>query len=230
MGLSVGIYKQCIQAGGHVRKGEKAHMVVFWKWLQQKDEETGEIKEILYLRYYNVFYISQCEEITAKYIWGSCTPVTADLTVESIISSYLGRSGLRWYHKDIDRAFYRPSDDSITLPLRSRFKNTAAYYSTTYYEILHSTGHASRLNRIINTDYFGSEGYSKEELVAEIGSAALVNHTGLETTASFRNNAAYIQSWLQVLRNDKRFIVSAAGKAEKAVNLILGKSVCQQKA
>ncbi|MBQ8687233.1 MAG: antirestriction protein, partial [Ruminococcus sp.] len=75
------------------------------------------------------------------------------------------------------------------------------------------------------TAFFGSEAYSKEELVAEIGASALVNHAGLETADSFRNNATYVQNWLQVLRNDKRFIVSAAGKAEKAVKLILGLAV-----
>ena len=72
--------------------------------------------------------------------------------------------------------------------------------------------------------FFGTEAYSKEELVAEIGAAALVNHVGLESDESFQNNAAYVQSWLKVLENDKRFIISAAGKAEKAVNLILGEA------
>ncbi len=85
----------------------------------------------------------------------------------------------------------------------------------------HSTGQLSRLNRLSKPTFFGTEDYSKEELVAEIGASALVNHVGLETVSSFRNNTAYIQNWLSILRGDKRFIVSAAGKAEKAVNLIL---------
>ncbi len=215
-------YKQCIQEGGHVRKGEKARMVVFWKWIEQEDEETGEKKEIPFLRYYNVFHIDQCEGIAPKHILSSVNAFTADEKAESIIFSYLKRSAVKLRHEDVCRAFYRPSDDSITLPLHSRFKSTAAYYSTAFHELVHSSGHASRLNRIVSTAHFGSEEYSKEELVAEIGSAALVNHAGLETADSFRNNAAYIQNWLQVLKNDKRFIVSASGKAEKAVNLILG--------
>ena len=215
-------YKQCIQAGGHVRKGEKSRMVVFWKWLQQEDEETGEIREIPYLRYYSVFHISQCEGIAAKHNISPCKPVAADETAEAIISSYLDRSGVRLRHLDIFSAFYRPSDDTVVLPLRDRFLNAAGYYGTAFHELAHSTSHHSRLNRIDNTAHFGSEVYSKEELTAEIASAALINHAGLETADSFRNNAAYIQNWLQVLKNDKRFIVSAAGKAEKAVNLILG--------
>ena len=103
-----------------------------------------------------------------------------------------------------------------------QFKETAEYYGTAFHEMVHSTGHTKRLNRLDATAFFGSDAYSKEELIAEIGSAALVNRAGLETAKSFRNSAAYVQSWLQALKNDKRFIVSAAGKAEKAVDLILG--------
>ena len=87
--------------------------------------------------------------------------------------------------------------------------------------MVHSTGHVSRLARLTETAHFGSDSYSKEELVAEIGAAALVNHVGLETKDSFKNSAAYVQNWLHVLKDDKRFIVSAAGKADKAVQLIL---------
>lgn len=103
-----------------------------------------------------------------------------------------------------------------------QFALTAEYYSTLFHELTHSTGHASRLNLLDKVAFFGTEAYSKEELVAEIGAAALVNRVGLETAHSLRNSAAYVQNWLQVLKGDKRFIVSAAGKAEKAVNLILG--------
>ena len=148
--------------------------------------------------------------------------VAADQKAESIICDYLKTSGVKLEHMEGDRAFYRPSDDSITLPLLAQFKETAEYYSTAFHELIHSTGHSKRLNRIAGTAYFGSEAYSKEELVAEIGASALVNAAGLETAASFRNNAAYVQNWLTVLKSDKRFIVNAAGKAEKAVALILG--------
>ena len=89
---------------------------------------------------------------------------------------------------------------------------------------MHSTGHKLRLNRITDTARFGSATYSKEELVAELGASYLVNAAGLETPSSFGNSTAYIQGWLATLKNDKRFIVSAAGKAEKAVRLILGEN------
>ena len=146
----------------------------------------------------------------------------ADEAAEQIICDYLKASGVKMEHQEGDRAFYRPSTDSITLPHMAQFSATAEYYSTAFHELTHSTGHAKRLNRLEKTAFFGSEAYSKEELIAEIGASALVNVAGLETAKSFRNSTAYIQNWLTALRNDKRFIVSASGKAEKAVGLILG--------
>ena len=106
--------------------------------------------------------------------------------------------------------------------MMEQFVSTPEYYAAAYHELTHSTGHHSRLNRLNPNDHFGGLDYSKEELVAEIGTAVLMQHVGLETPESFRNNAAYIRHWLAVLKDDKRLIVSAAGKAEKAVQLILG--------
>ena len=218
-------FNQCQQEGGKVKKGEKAKMVVFWKWIEQEDEETGEKKEVPFLRYFNVFHIDQCEGLTAKF--AQPLPQTAEAlpetkVAEDLIYEYLSRESNTLTHQEGDRAFYRPSTDEVVLPIRKQFMSTAEYYSTVFHELTHSTGHASRLNRLTQAAFFGSEDYSKEELVAEIGAAVLVNHVGLETSNSIRNSAAYIQNWLKVLRDDKRFIVSASGRAEKAVNLILG--------
>ena len=214
-------FKQCQQEGGKVKKGEKAQMVVFWKFIEQEDEETHEKKQIPFLRYYNVFHIDQCEGLTAKHMQQLPATANADAKADEIIAEYVKRSGVKLIHQEGDRAFYRPFSDSVTLPLLAQFKETAEYYSTAFHELTHSTGHASRLNRLEKLAFFGSESYSKEELIAEIGAAALVNHVGLETSSSFRNSAAYVQSWLKALRDDKRLIVSAAGQAEKACNLIL---------
>jgi len=216
-------FKQVQQAGGYVKKGQKASMVVFWKWIEQEDEETGEKKEIPFLRYYNVFHIDQCEGLKVRHTKPLPQTANADQTAETIICEYLKTSGVKVNHEQGDRAFYSPAADSITLPLLAQFKETAEYYSTAFHELTHSTGHRSRLNRLDKVAAFGSEDYSKEELIAEIGASALVNVSGLETKKSFRNNAAYVQNWLQVLKSEKRFIVSASGKAEKAVALILGK-------
>ena len=213
-------FKQIQQAGGYVKKGQKASMVVFWKWIEQVDED-GEKKEIPFLRYYNVFHIDQCEGLMRKHSKPLPQTANADQKAEAIICDYLKTSGVKLNHEQGDRAFYRPSDDSITLPLLAQFKETAEYYSTAFHEMIHSTGHMSRLNRLEKTAFFGTEAYSKEELVAEIGASALVHIAGLETPASFRNNAGYIQNWLKVLRNDRKVIVSASGRADKAVSYIL---------
>ena len=215
-------FAQCQKEGGKVRKGEKSQMVVFWKFIEQEDEETHEKKQVPFLRYFNVFHIDQCEGLTAKHMQQLSATANADANAEEIIAEYVKRSGVKLIRQEGDRAFYRPSSDSVTLPLLAQFKETAEYYSTAFHELTHSTGHASRLDRLSKTAYFGSEAYSKEELIAEIGAAALVNQAGLETASSFKNSAAYVQNWLKVLHEDKRFIISAAGKAEKAVNLILG--------
>jgi len=214
-------FQQIKAAGGHVRKGEKASMVVFWRWLEREDEESGEIKEIPFLRYYNVFHVDQCEGLTAKHTQPMPNTASPSDVAEEIIASYLIKSGVTLQHNEGDRAYYAPIIDAVVLPMMVQFRNTAEYYSTAFHELTHSTGHTSRLDRLDHVAAFGSEDYSKEELIAEIGAAALVNHAGLETADSFINSAAYLQNWLNVLKGDKRFIVSAAGKAEKAVNLIL---------
>jgi antirestriction protein ArdC len=106
--------------------------------------------------------------------------------------------------------------------MREQFYSGAEYYSTAFHELTHSTGHRSRLDRLRATAHFGNESYSKEELVAEIGAAALMNYAGLECASTFRNSAAYIQSWLAMLKNDKRLIVTASGAASRAFEYITG--------
>lgn len=217
-------FNQITAEGGHVKKGAKSSMVVFWKRIETEDEDNpGEKKKIPFLRYYNVFHIDQTEGIKPKYSKPLPNVARPDEAAEAIVRDYLTRSGVRLLHDEGNRAFYRPSTDSITLPLLAQFKDAAEYYSTLFHEMTHSTGHHSRLDRLTKVAAFGSEDYSKEELIAEIGAAALVNHAGLETSGTLTNSAAYIQSWLKALQDDKRLIVSASGKAEKAVNLILNR-------
>ena len=171
--------------------------------------------------YYNVFHIDQCVGIKPKYEKASPQAASADETAENLIAEYTMREGVKIENVEGDKAYYQPASDRVVLPLMKQFVEGAEYYSAAFHELVHSTGHPKRLARIDSAAYFGSENYSKEELVAEIGSAALVHHCALETKGSFRNSTAYIQGWLSVLKNDKRFIVSAASKADKAVNYIL---------
>ena len=218
-------FKQCQAEGGYVRKGEKSRLCVLWKWIESKetkDDGTIEIKQVPFLRSYCLFHLDQCEGIKPKWDKPIENPVQPDERAEAIVDNYVARSGVKIIRTRSNDAFYRPSTDEIHVPEIGQFTEVAEGYACLYHEITHSSGHPSRLNRITDVAAFGSESYSKEELVAELGSAFLVNTAGLETPSQFRNSAAYIQNWLQALKNDKRLIVSAAGQAEKAVKYILG--------
>lgn len=217
-------FRQAVEEGHPVKKGEKASAVFFFKFIDTEDKDTGEKKQIPLLKYYSVFHISQCDGMKPRF--ASSVPVRSDLQpdqrAEQILMDYIGNSGVKLRKQQSDRAYYSPALDEIVVPEISQFTEKAEYYSTAYHEAVHSTGHSSRLNRITDTANFGSESYSKEELVAELGASYLVNAAGLETSSSFGNSASYIKGWLSALKDDKRFIISAAGKAEKAVRLILG--------
>ena len=157
-------FQQIQKAGGRVRKGEKSRMVVFWKWIEQKDEETEEIKKIPFLKYFNVFHIDQCEGIIARHPLEESLPVTpasADDKAESVIAKYITASGVRLISRESSEAFYKPSTDTVVLPLRTQFGDTAEYYSTAFHELTHSTGHPKRLNRITETARFGSAPYDR---------------------------------------------------------------------
>lgn len=223
-------FAQWQKIGGHVRKGEKSEIVVFWK-IQPIEEEqedgTKIVKQIPLLRYYNVFHILQVEgvEPLPKEELNDIEPIEK---AENILRDYWTRENLTVEHKASDRAYYSPSHDLIHLPLFEQFTDANEYYSTAFHESVHSTMKETRCNRAEDRKgklvAFGSEEYSKEELVAEIGSASLMNIIGIETSKSFKNSSAYIQGWLSKLRSDVKFIVSASSKAEKAVDYILGKA------
>lgn len=218
-------YRQALVAGGQVRKGEKGSVVVFWKLdaKADKDGDTGElkIKQFPTLKYYHVFHVDQCDGIDTKYKEPVFTPLNPVEEAEKVLADYSSRCGVPIIHEKGNRAYYRPSTDEIHLPLMEQFSKQAEYYSVAFHESVHSTGHKSRLNRLDDSSRFGNEVYSKEELVAEMGAACILHELGIETDSSFRNSAAYIQSWLHALKDDPRMIISAAGRAEKAVELIL---------
>ena len=225
-------YKQAQEAGGQVRKGEKGSVVVFWKVdaKADKDADTGELKtrQFPILRYYTVFHVDQCDGLEPRFKEPVFTPLDPIAEAEAVLKDYSARCHVSIIHEKGNRAFYRPSEDAIHLPLMEQFDKAAEYYSTAFHESVHSTGHKSRLARLDETAHFGSEVYSKEELVAEMGAACILHTLGIETDSSFRNNAAYIQSWLHTLRGDPKMVVLAAGKAEKAVKLILNEQDAQK--
>lgn len=203
---------------------------VFWKIYpieEVQEDGTKTTKNIPLLKYINVFHISQVDgvEPLKKEELNDIEPIEK---AKKILTDYWNREHIKVEHIKGNKAFYSPSMNYIQLPLFEQFKQSEEYYSTAFHESVHSTMKESRCNRAEERKNklvaFGSEEYSKEELVAEIGSANLMNIIGIETKKSFRNSTAYIQSWLRVLRNDNKFIVSASSKAEKAVEYILNEA------
>ena len=218
-------FKQWSGLGGKIRKGEKSEIVTFWKIQQIEDiNDDGEktIKQLPLLRYYNVFHISQVDGGEPKEQL-KISDLESIEEAENIKNEYMNREHLKIFETVTNKAFYTPTFDYIEVPCKEQYQNIEEFYSTLFHEMIHSTGHKNRLGRLETgaSAHFGSKTYSKEELVAELGSAALVNMLGIETEKSFRNSGAYIQNWLQALKNDNKFIVSASSKAEKAVKYIL---------
>ena len=156
-----------------------------------------------------MFHLSQCDSVAPRWAVSQHSDLKPDAEAEAVIRDYVDRSGVRLTVTESDRAFYRPSTDEVVIPELSQYQKLEEFYSTAFHELTHSTGHKSRLDRIADIAAFGSHEYNKEELVGELGSAFLVNHCGLETEASFRNSAGYIQGWLKALKDDKRLIVEA---------------------
>lgn len=221
-------FNQIKKEGGKVRKGSKGYPIVFFKPMpiEVEDKETGElkIKTVPVLKYFTVFNIEQqVEGLELKYhkedVENNNEPLEA---LESLKNDYLDRSGVTLEHMKGNNACYSPSTDRITLPLVEQFDSIEEYYSTAFHEMAHSTGHVSRLNRIKKTAAFGSDDYGKEELIAEITSAAVLNETGIETSRTLRNSTAYIQNWTNAIKGDNKLIVHASSKAQKAFEMIMG--------
>lgn len=212
--------KQINEAGGKVKKGERGHIVVFWTWLEKEEKDKGELEKIPFLRYYRVFEINkQCEGLSSKrndQIFEH-DPIEE---AERICAGYVNAPDMR---HGSGRAFYRPADDVVSVPPLSDYAKAEEYYSTLFHELVHSTGHSSRLKRsgITELASFGDESYSKEELIAEIGAAMLCGVAGINNS-TIENSAAYVGSWLRKLKEDKRLIVQAAAQAQKAADYVLG--------
>ena len=217
-------FRQARELGGFVKKGEKAAPVVFWNWTEKEDKETGKKTKIPFLKYYNVFNVEQCEDIEKRI---ESLAVNADAEpvqdCAALVSDYLVRDGKLKIENAGARPCYLPAQDLIRMPRFEHFRSKEAYHSTLFHELVHSTGAESRLGRFTGQELqgFGSESYSKEELVAEMGAAFLCGLTGIEP-ATIENSAAYLQGWIKVLQGDVKLVVQAGAKAQKAVDLITG--------
>lgn len=214
-----GTFKQAKALGGTVRKGEKGTPVVLWKPVEKKTDD-GKMETFMLLRYFTVFNVAQMDgiEIPEKYLVKG-EPVEV-LSGVSEALAYEGGPAVQ--HLQQDRAFYTAKNDTITLPLLEQFGSPEAYAATALHEVIHSTGHESRLDRDM-MNRFGCEGYAQEELVAEIGAAMLATVLGMEV--EYEQHAAYLTGWLKALKDDRKMIVQAAQQAQKAVDRVIGVAV-----
>jgi len=228
---------QIRKAGGSVLDGEfkKSVPVVFWKWLDvpvkgedrnrpgvTKDENGNGTKRIPLLRFYNVWNVAQTEGVQLKPLPEprEINPIPA---AQAVVDRYISEGGPR-LHVGGDRAAYAPLLDQIVMPQQRHFKDDQAYFATLFHEMTHSTGHHSRLGRFgqdMVIPHFGTQDYSKEELVAELGSAMLCAHAGIDQVSQIEASAAYCNHWLGVLREEPKFLINAAAQAQRAVDHIL---------
>jgi antirestriction protein ArdC len=218
-------FKQATQLGGGIRKGQKSSHVIFWKRGDEREttmqDGAKETSRPLLLRYYSVFNLSQAEriDIPASLLQETRTNDPIE-TCEQIVASMPNPP----VFEQSDRAWYSPSNDAVGTPARDLFHSSEEYYATTFHELAHSTGHAKRLHRenFDNPVSFGSEPYSKEELVAEMTAAMLCGVAGIEQK-TLENTAAYLKTWIARLKSDSCLLVSAASQAQKAADFIQGK-------
>lgn len=209
-------YKQAEGLGGQVRKGEKSVLCCFFDRIQKRVEvEPVDSEFFLMCKPFWLFNLAQIDGLPESL----STPLdTKAFNPIEEAEQLLAGSGAAIRH-GFDGAFYAPAKDQICLPARERFTTTENYYATALHELTHWTGHASRLNRQFG-QRFGDEAYAFEELVAELGAAFTVGQLGL-VNATIENHAAYVESWIKVLKNDKSAIFTAASQASKASDYIM---------
>lgn len=213
-------FKQASEIGASIRKGSKSTQVIYaHKFSKEEQGENGEsiLKSIPYLKAYNVFNASQIEGLPEDYYNLPKPKINNPISRIEALEVFFTNTRAEIYTGT--KAAYYSLKDKIEMPPLESFIDTPSYYSTLAHELTHWTKHSTRLDRDMGKTRFGDEGYAKEELVAELGSCFLAADLGIEPELR-KDHSAYIQSWLQVLKNDKRFIFSAASHAQKAVEFI----------
>lgn len=227
-------FKQVKDLGGSIKKGAKSRFVVFFTMVAPKGEDINEMNDVEkeiklhpVLRYYNVFHLDDTTGIPTK-IKGiepdeRIKPIEK---AEQVIADYLSREKTLKFHNDkvSNDAYYSPAIDEVVIPMLTQYAIAEEYYSTAFHELTHSTITSSRCDRKseMKVAAFRNEDYSREELVAEIGSAMICNRIGIDCAKAFKNSVAYIQGWLRALKNDNKMIVWASSRAEKAARYIIG--------
>lgn len=218
-------FNQVRAKGGRVKKDSKSQIIIFWSFIKKElneiDTATGKNKQKQYaiLKYHRVFNVEQCEGLKLPEEQDAIKDFNKIQECENIVNSYTSRPEIR---HGIARAYYSPQGDFINMPQQVSFYSEEEYYSTLFHELVHSTGHKDRLDRDdIQAGAFGDANYSREELTAEIGTAFLCTMAGIDSV-TIENSQAYINSWIKALENDEKMIVLASGRAQKAVDYMLG--------
>jgi antirestriction protein ArdC len=212
-------FKQAIEAGGHVRKGEHGTKVIFVKQLQVKngDDEDTDTRLVPMLREYTVFNVSQCENLPDSIKAGKPMRVRNPDTRDDLADDFLRSTGadIREGHGE---AYFVPSRDFISMPAFEAFKGADQFYCTTFHELTHWSGHKSRLDRDLR-NRFGSREYAAEELVAELGAAFLCAEFGFDNDL---RHAGYLATWIDLLKADKRAFLTACNRASQAADYLRG--------
>lgn len=218
-------YKQATEKQGHIRKGEKSSLVVFWKMLDRNGLADGVDSSISgklpLLRYYNLFNLEQCEGVESPTQEVQTYQFNPIEKAEQIVSEMKDRPEISY---GSNKASYMPISDRVRMPNETQFEKSEEFYSVLFHELGHSTGHKSRLSRkeVMERNEFGSESYGAEELVAELTSSMLCSVAGI-SNQTIDLAASYIDGWLSVIKKDKRMIIMAAAQAQKAADYILRK-------
>jgi len=216
-------FKQAKGRGGHVRKGERGSLVVFYKdWDTGKRDDDGRPVVLPVLRYYRVWNAEQCDGVEYPRIDVPTLDFQPIDRCERVVADMPRAPEIR---QGEARAWYQPSADVVNIPRPELFTSVEEYYSTLFHELTHATGHKSRLDRpgVAQVQPYGSAVYSREELIAECGAAFLCGHCSIEA-ATLDNSAAYIAGWLAKLRSDRKLVVQAASQSQRAADYILAKS------
>jgi antirestriction protein ArdC len=212
-------FNQALELGGHVRKGEHGTKVYFVKQLQVRDkdaeDDAAERRIVPMLREYTVFNVEQCEGLPARVVTAGTVKARNPDERDATIDEFLSCSGAT-IREGFGEAYYRPSDDYISMPAFAAFKSAAHYYATTFHELGHWTGHKSRLDRDLR-HRFGERAYAAEELVAELCAAFLCAEFSIDGDL---RHAGYIQSWIGLLKADKRAFFTACSKAQAAADYL----------
>ncbi|PTA89146.1 DNA primase [Kosakonia sp. H7A] len=230
-------FRQAKAAGGYVRKNETSALAIIYKPFEKQARDSSDnllyrdgepvMEQLAMLKQLQLFNVAQCDGLPESVQGEQPDTVEADPPSElsaaqlQQVQQILSTTGVGCDHRRQDRAFYRPGADRIVMPVASQFRTEADYWSTLLHELVHATGHSSRLNRegiTSSSRKFGDPVYAFEELIAETGSAFLCAELGITGDVQ---HESYLTGWLKALREDKRAIFRACRFAREASEYLL---------